>query len=105
MRGQTSILPTFQSSPFSHATLVNGSSASIVGCDVVNVNPNISLTKVPCLSNFPFNLLLVSQLTHIYNCVVSFFPNYYVFLDLLTTKIFGKGYKFGDLYYLEEKVS
>ena len=70
MTDWTSILSTLKSSHFSHVTLANGSSASIIGCDAAIINIDISLTKVLCLPNFPFNLLLVSQLTCAYNCVV-----------------------------------
>ena len=90
MTGQTSILSTFQFSPFSHVTLANGSSASVVGCGAINIDPDISLTKVLCLPKFSFNLLSVSQLTRTYNCVISFFLDYCVFQDLLTKRIFGR---------------
>ena len=105
MTGNSGILSSFQTSSPSHVTLANGSAASVVGSGSVDITSDISLTNVLCLPKFPFNLLSVSKITRAYNCGVFFFPGYCVFQDLLTKKIFGRGYESDGLYVLDEQIS
>lgn len=53
-------------------TLVDGLSSTILGVGSVIVTP-LSLSFVLYLPKFPFNLMLVSQITRDLHCCVSFF--------------------------------
>ncbi|CAL2252822.1 unnamed protein product [Prunus armeniaca] len=53
---------------------------------------------VPSLDH---NLLSVAQLTTILECIVTFWPNHYVFHDIFTRKTIGCGTRRGKLYYLD----
>ena len=78
---------------------------TFVGNGAMKVTYDIFLSNILCLSKFPFNMLSLSQIAHVYNCCVFFlffFPNYYIFQDILMKKIFGKGYKFGGLHMLDK---
>ena len=93
MTGQTSILSTLQSSHFCHVTLTYEFNASVVGCSVVNVNLNISLIKVLCLPNFPFNLLSINQSWSM--LIIMLFP---FFLTIVFFIIFWrKGFLIGGM--------
>ncbi|KAL0370900.1 UNVERIFIED_CONTAM: hypothetical protein Sangu_0408100 [Sesamum angustifolium] len=52
------------------------------------------------LTEFPVNLLSISQLTQKHNCSVTFFPSYCVFQDLQTRRTIGGGHERGGLYFL-----
>ncbi|KAL0363864.1 UNVERIFIED_CONTAM: hypothetical protein Sangu_0484000 [Sesamum angustifolium] len=52
------------------------------------------------LTEFPVNLLSVSQLTQKHNCSVTLFPSYCVFQDLQTQRTIGGGHEHGGLYFL-----
>ncbi|KAK4395796.1 hypothetical protein Sango_1733900 [Sesamum angolense] len=51
-------------------------------------------------TEFPVNLLSISQLTQKHNCLVTFFPSYCVFQDLQTRRTIGGGHERGGLYFL-----
>ena len=70
----------------------------------IHLTPLITLTPVPSLPQFSFNLIFVSKLTRTLNCSVSFFPNYCLIQDLLMKQIIGRGRESGGLYILDTKV-
>ena len=66
--------------------------------------PLITLTFVPSLPQFSFNLISMSKLIHTLNCSISFFPGHCLIQDLSTKRIVGRGRKFGGFYILETEV-
>ena len=55
--------------------------------------PSIPLS----LPNFSFKLMSVSKLTRALKCYISFFPDFYLFQDLMTKQIIGRGREFGGI--------
>ncbi|CAH9092634.1 unnamed protein product [Cuscuta europaea] len=105
MTGNESILDSFTSSANqSHVTLANGSTASVNGLGTTTLSPNLSLSSVLYLSQFPFNLISVSQIIKALNCCVIFFPTHCLFQDLGTKQIIGKGRLVNGLYVFESLV-
>ena len=61
----------------------------------------ISLSFVLYIPNFPFNLLPISKLTKLLNCIAIFLSTHCIFQDLKTGKIIGGGHEARGLYYLD----
>ena len=59
----------------------------------------IFLSSVLYIRDFPFNLLSISKLTKILNCVAIFLSTHCNFQDLKTGKIIGEGHEASGLYY------
>ena len=66
--------------------------------------PSSPLTSVLSLPNFSFNLMYVSKLTRALKCSISFFPDIYLFQDLMTKQIIGRGNESGGLYILDPTI-
>ena len=49
----------------------------------MHLTPLITLTSVPSVPQFAFNLIYVSKLTRTLNCSISFFHDYCLIQDLL----------------------
>ena len=64
----------------------------------------IPLTFVLSLPHFSFNLIYVSKLTQKLNCNISFFLGYYLFQDLLTKLVIGRGQESMGLYILDPEL-
>ena len=90
-----------QSSSLPNVTLANGSATTVSGLGTANLSPNLSLTSVLYIANFPFNLLSISKLTKILNCAAIFLSIHCIFQDLKTGKIIGGGHEADGLYYLD----
>ena len=106
MIGNSSLFSTFQSQPSpSIVTLADGSQSCVLGSGTIVLTPSIPLTLVLSLPNFSFDLMSVSKLTRALKCYISFFPNFYLFQDLITKQIIGKGHESGGLYILDPTVS
>nr|GEV59605.1 cysteine-rich RLK (receptor-like protein kinase) 8 [Tanacetum cinerariifolium] len=85
----------------SHVTIADGSISQVLGYGTINLSPLISLSLVLSLRKFSFNLLSVSRITSNLQCSVRFYPEYYVFKDLKTKEIIGRGKKCDGLYVFE----
>ena len=103
--GNFSLFSTFQSqfSP-STITLADGSQTCVLGSSTIFLTPSIPLSSVLSLTNFSFNLISVSKLTQALKCCVSFFPDYYLFQDLLTKQIINREHESGGLYILDPAI-
>ena len=74
MTGTSSLLSDLeQSSILPNVTLADGSAITVSGLGTANLSPNLSLSSILYIPDFPFNLLLISKLTNILNCAVIFF--------------------------------
>ena len=62
-----------QSSSLPNVTLADGSAITFSGLGTTNLSPNLSLSSVLYIHDFPFNLLSISKLTKILNCAAIFF--------------------------------
>ncbi|OIT19676.1 hypothetical protein A4A49_58508, partial [Nicotiana attenuata] len=71
--------------------ITNGSLTPISGTGSVICAPDIKLSSVPHVSEFPINLLSVSAITKALNCKIEFFPDQCIFQDLQTGKMIGSG--------------
>ncbi|GJW28735.1 retrovirus-related pol polyprotein from transposon TNT 1-94 [Tanacetum coccineum] len=106
MTGNSHIFNKFDTHTSSfHVTNADRSISQVLGSGTVNLSHSISLSSVFSLPKFSFNLLSVSRITSNLQCSVKFYPEYYVFKDLKTKKIIGRGQKCDGLYVFEPEVS
>ena len=106
MTDNSSLFTTFQSHPStSTVTLANGSTSCVLRSGTIHLTPSITVTFVPSIPQFSFNLISMSKLTHTLNCNISFFPDYCMIQDLSMKRVIGRGRKFEGLYILKTKVS
>ena len=106
MTSNSSLFTTFQSHPStSTVTFANWATSSVLGFGTIYPTPLITLTSVPSLPQFSFNLIYVSKFTRTLNCNISFFPDHCLIQDLSTKRIIGRGRESGGLYILETEVS
>jgi hypothetical protein len=85
--------------------IVDGTTASIMGCGTVDCTSSLFLDLVLHVPNFPVNPLSVSSITRSLNCRVYFVSEICVFQDLKTGKILGIGVERDGLYYLEDSAA
>ena len=75
MTGTSSLL--FDHEQFSslhNFTLVDGPATTFFGLGTANFSPNLSLSSVLYIPDFPFNLLSISKVTKLLNCIAIFYP-------------------------------
>ena len=90
MTCNSSLFTTFKSHPsISTVNLVDGSTSCVLGSETIHPTPLITLTSVLSLSQFSFNLIFMSKLTHTLICSISFFLDYCLIQDLSTKRIIG----------------
>lgn len=80
----------------------NGVTYPVTGAGRVALSLSFSLSNtllVPSLSN---KLLSIGQATEELNCCALMYPSFYLFQDILTKEIFGRGTKRGGLYYMDD---
>lgn len=99
MTGSSGILSHIQSSPVSrHVTLADGSTTSISGHCIAQLDHSLSLSSVLLVPKFPFNHLSASKLTKSLNCSVTFYPSYCEIQVLKLKRKNGGGNESGGLY-------
>ncbi|XP_075077106.1 uncharacterized protein LOC142163859 [Nicotiana tabacum] len=81
--------------------IANGSLTAISGIGYVICTPNIKLSSVLHVPEFPVSLLSVSAITKALNCKIEFFPDHCIFQDFQTEKRIGSGRLRDDLYILD----
>ena len=102
MTDNSSLFSTFQSQPStSTVTLADGSQSCVLRPGTIFPTPSLPLSSILSLPNFSFNLMFVSKLTRALKCYISFFPDFCLFLDLMTKQIIGRGRESGGLYILD----
>ena len=74
----------------------NGVTYPITGAGRVALTPSFLLSNTLLVLPLINKLLLVGQATEELNCCVLMYPNFYLFQDILTKKIIGRGTKRGD---------
>lgn len=79
----------------------NGSTSQVIGEGSITLSNTLTLDTVLVIPSLECNLLSVSQITSKLNCIVTFWPSFGVFQDILTRKVLGCGVKHGRLYHLE----
>nr|GEY18262.1 hypothetical protein [Tanacetum cinerariifolium] len=80
--------------------LPNGDTSVISHIGKVKLKNGLDLKGVPVVPSFKFSLLFVPKLTEDSQCVVSFYPKFYVVQDLTTRKVKGLGKLKAGLYHL-----
>ena len=63
-----------QSSSLPNFTLADGLATTVFDLGIANLSPNLSLSSILYIPNFPFNLLSISKLTKLLNCIAIFYP-------------------------------
>ena len=91
------VLPSSQSV----ISTANGSTSPITGEGSVILSNTLTLDIALVAPSLEYNLLSVSQITSTLACIVTFWPSFCVFQDILTRKILGYGVRRGKHYYLE----
>ena len=76
----------------------NGDVAQVTCEGPVRLTRSMDLDKVLVVPYLSSNLLSVSQITEALNCYVIFWPNEYVFQDIVTHRILGFGTRHERLY-------
>ena len=79
----------------------NGSTSPITREGSIILSNTFTLDTVLVVPSLEYNLLSVSQITSTLACIVTFWPSFCVFQDILTQKILGYGVRQRKLYYLE----
>jgi len=64
-----------------YITLADGSKTQATGVGKATPLSSLSLDSILLVSNSPFNLIYVSQLTRSQNCSITFTPNSFVIQD------------------------
>ena len=106
MTCNSSLFSTFSHKlPLNTVTLADGSQSCILGSSIIFLAPSLPLSSVLSLSNFSFNLTSMSKLTGALKCYISFFLDFFLFQDLMTKQIIGRGRESGGLYILHHVVS
>ena len=91
------VSPLKSSSQHSIST-ANGTSIPIIGEGSLSLTNSLNLDSVLVVPSLNYNLLSVSQITTALFCVVSFWPEFYVFKDIRTRQTIGCGVRLGKLY-------
>ena len=105
MTSNSNVFTTFQSHPsISTIILADGSTSCILGSGTIHLTLLITLTFVSSSSQFSFNLIFVSKLTHTLNYSISFFLDYCFIQDLSTKRIIGRGHEPKGIYILDTEV-
>ena len=105
MTSNSSLFSTFQSQPSpSTVTLVDGSHSCVLGSGTIIPTPSIPLSLVLSLPNLSLNLMFVNKLTRALKCYISFFLDFYLFQNLMTKQIIGRGRESRGLYILDPTV-
>lgn len=93
-------METLQTSLQTVIITFDGSPTPIIGKGFVALSESLTLDSILC-SSISHNLLFVSQIIMILDCIVMFWPSFYIFQDILTRRILGYGVKKRKLYYLD----
>ena len=102
MTGTSSLLLDLgHSSILLNVALADGLATLVFILGVANLTPNLSLSSILYIPNFPFNLLSISELTKLLNWATIFLSTHYNFQDQKTGKILNGGHEAGGLYYLD----
>ena len=102
MTGSSKGLQNYSPSPKGdYVRIANGSLTPVSGTGSIFCTPDITLSSILHVPDFPINLLSVSAITKELNCSVRFFPDYCVFEDLHTGKKIGSGRLHDGLYLID----
>jgi len=101
MTENLSIMPSFTPTSYNYVELADGSRTPIQGIGTATTTATLPLSLVLDLPRFSYNLLSVSKIITILNCIVTFFPTRCVFQELETGKTIGAGLERNRLYELE----
>ena len=85
-----------------HITNANGVKYSVTRAGTVTLSSSLSLSNtllIPTLSN---KLLSMGQAPEELNCCALIYPKFFLFQDILTKEIIGRGTKRGGLYYMDD---
>ncbi|KAL2965831.1 hypothetical protein AAZX31_16G083700 [Glycine max] len=82
-------------------TVANGSKVTSQESGQVSLSPSLKLNSVLFVSQCPYNLISLSQLTRSLNCSVTFTVNSFVIQEHGTGRLIGEGHESRGLYYLE----
>ena len=85
--------------------LRNGDAIHVSSSGSIDLTPALHLDNVFHVPTFNVILMSVSKLTQFLRCSVTFFPYFYVFQDLATTKMIGLGKEVGGLYLFKPPTS
>jgi len=85
--------------------ITDGTHSHVLGNEVVQATPSLTLTNILYVSWFPVSLLSISQFTKHNNCKITFLPSHCVFQDMSTGKRIGSGHERGGIYYLDDRVT
>ncbi|KAK4416112.1 hypothetical protein Salat_2718600 [Sesamum alatum] len=81
----------------------NGNSAPVIGEGSITLTEELNLNSVLVVPTLNHNPLSVAQITFALQCIMIFWPNFYVFKDIQTRTMIGYGTRRGKLYYLDLK--
>ena len=79
----------------------NGGTSPIIREGSLVLSNAMTLDIVLVVPSLEYNLSFVRQITSKINCIVTLWPSFCVFQDILTRRTLGCGVKQGKLYYLE----
>ena len=78
-------------------SIADGSLTPVIGEGSVVLSDTLTLDSVLVVPSLSHNLLSMSQITLLLTCIVTFWPYFCVFQDILTRRILGCGVRRGEI--------
>ena len=101
MINDPSLLTTVKPSSQNVVSTADGTPTPVIGEGSIVLSETLTLESVLVVPSLAYNLLSVGQIILALACIVTFYPSFCVFQDILTRRILGYGVKRGKLYYLD----
>ncbi|PRQ26842.1 putative RNA-directed DNA polymerase [Rosa chinensis] len=101
MTNDPSLLKQLKPSSQNIVSTADGTPTPVTGEGSVVLFDTLTLDSVLVVPSLAYNLLSVSQIILALACIVTFYPSFCVFQDILTRRILGYDVRRGKLYYLD----
>ncbi|PRQ37607.1 putative RNA-directed DNA polymerase [Rosa chinensis] len=101
MTNDPSLVKNLRRSSQNIVSTADGTPTPVTGEGSIVVSDTLTLESVLVVPSLAYNLLSVGQIILALACIVTFYPSFCVFQDILTRRILGYGVRRGKLYYLD----
>ena len=101
MCNDPSLLKKLKPSSQNIVSTADGTPTPVTGEGSIVLSNTLTLDSVLVVPSLSYNLLSVGQIIQELSCIVTFYPSFCVFQDILTRRILGYGVRKGKLYYLD----
>ncbi|PRQ35290.1 putative RNA-directed DNA polymerase [Rosa chinensis] len=101
MTNDPSLVKNLRRSPQDVVSTADGTPTPVTGEGSIALSDTLTLESVLVVPSLAYNLLSVGQIILALACIVTFYPSFCVFQNILTRRILGYGVRRGKLYYLD----